>query len=157
MAISQSGETADTLRAAALAKRRGATLFAVTNAKDSSLARAADRAIPICAGEEVAVASTKAYNCQLIVLYLMGLEFARAGGTCSAETEEIAAAFDDLPRAVGEVLSEREKIGRSRMRSPVQRRFSSSEKERIFPPRARVRSNSRRSAISSRRPARREN
>ena len=110
VAISQSGETADTLRAAALAKRRGATLFAVTNAKDSSLARAADRAIPICAGEEVAVASTKAYNCQLIVLYLMGLEFARAGGTCSAETEEIAAAFDDLPRAVGEVLSEREKI-----------------------------------------------
>ena len=74
------------------------------------IARAADRAIPICAGEEVAVASTKAYNCQLIVLYLMGLEFARAGGTCSAETEEIAAAFDDLPRAVGEVLSEREKI-----------------------------------------------
>ncbi len=69
IAVSQSGETADTLAAAQIAKERGAKLFAVTNVSDCSLARMADYVFPTCAGREIAVAATKSYMAQLCVLY----------------------------------------------------------------------------------------
>lgn len=111
VAVSQSGETADTLKAAAFAKRAGAFVYAVTNGRESSLSLLADRKVLIAAGEEVAVASTKAYNCQLVCLYLMGLDYARRAGALSvAQYNGWLAALDALPRAVSEVLADRERI-----------------------------------------------
>ena len=68
--VSQSGETADTLRALELVQNKGATTVAITNVLYSSLAKKAEYLLPICAGVEVAVASTKAYVCMLSAIYL---------------------------------------------------------------------------------------
>ncbi len=86
IAISQSGETADTLAASKLAKDRGAYLAAVTNVPYSSLTRIADCVLETKAGAEVAVAATKSFNAQLAVLYLLALF--RAKG--EADFSEIA-------------------------------------------------------------------
>ena len=67
--ISQSGETADTLAVNELAKKSGATTIAITNVLYSTLAKQADVVLPVCAGPEIAVASTKAYIAQVAVLY----------------------------------------------------------------------------------------
>lgn len=69
--ISQSGETADTVEAAALAKRLGGRVIAVTNAPYSALTRIADTVIPVAAGPEICVAATKSYTGQLAALYLL--------------------------------------------------------------------------------------
>jgi glucosamine--fructose-6-phosphate aminotransferase (isomerizing) len=71
LAISQSGETADTVEAANLLKGKGAKLFAVTNAPRSALTRIADCVLPVCAGSEICVAATKSYLGQLACLYLL--------------------------------------------------------------------------------------
>ena len=68
--VSQSGETADTLMAAKIAREGGATTLALTNVLYSSLAKRTDYIVPVCAGPEIAVASTKAYVCQLSALYM---------------------------------------------------------------------------------------
>ena len=69
--VSQSGETADTMAALRLAKEKGCTTIAVANVLGSSISREADHTIYTCAGPEIAVASTKAYTTQLIVLLLL--------------------------------------------------------------------------------------
>ncbi|MBP3630159.1 MAG: glutamine--fructose-6-phosphate transaminase (isomerizing) [Clostridia bacterium] len=69
--VSQSGETADTLACLELANSKGATTIAITNVAYSTIARNADYVLPICAGPEIAVASTKAYVCQLAVFYCL--------------------------------------------------------------------------------------
>lgn len=69
--VSQSGETADTLESLKLAKRRGAKIISLTNVDYSSIAKISKKTLPICAGREVAVASTKAYTCQVAVFYLL--------------------------------------------------------------------------------------
>lgn len=69
--VSQSGETADTLMAEKIARNNGATTLALTNVLYSSLAKRADYVVPVCAGPEIAVASTKAYTCQLSALYMI--------------------------------------------------------------------------------------
>lgn len=69
--ISQSGETADTLAAEKIARKKGATTLAVVNVEYSTLAKAADYFLPIKAGVEIAVASTKAYVAQIVVSYLI--------------------------------------------------------------------------------------
>lgn len=68
--VSQSGETADTIAVCELAKAKGSTTIAVTNVRYSSLAKMADIVLPVCAGPEIAVASTKAYIGQISILYL---------------------------------------------------------------------------------------
>lgn len=68
--VSQSGETADTLMAMNIAKEHGATCIALTNVLYSTIAKQADMVLPVCAGPEIAVASTKAYVCQLSALYM---------------------------------------------------------------------------------------
>lgn len=78
VAVSQSGETADTLAAARLAKERGAYLIAVANVPHSSLTALADHVIPTAAGTEIGVAATKSYNAQLIALYLLALSLRAA-------------------------------------------------------------------------------
>ncbi len=74
--VSQSGETADTLQAQALAKSKGATTLALTNVLYSTLASKCDYVLPVCAGPEIAVASTKAYVCQLSSLYMLSMHLA---------------------------------------------------------------------------------
>ncbi len=71
IAVSQSGETADTLIAARLAKAKGSHVVAVVNARGSTLERLADTVLPVAAGPEIAVVSTKAFMSQLITLYLL--------------------------------------------------------------------------------------
>ncbi len=80
LAVSQSGETADTLAAAELAKSRGAYVAAVTNAPYSSLTRIADFVLETGAGREIAVAATKSFNAQLAILYSIAVASARAKG-----------------------------------------------------------------------------
>jgi glucosamine--fructose-6-phosphate aminotransferase (isomerizing) len=84
IAISQSGETADTLAAARLAKEKGSRLLAVTNVVGSTLSRYADDIVYTRAGPEIAVASTKAYLAMLIGAYLLGLRLGRDRGSLDA-------------------------------------------------------------------------
>lgn len=83
--ISQSGETADTLAALRLAKKKGIHTMAIVNVVGSSIAREADSIIYTWAGPEIAVASTKAYTVQMSVMYLIALKMALALGTLSEE------------------------------------------------------------------------
>ncbi len=92
--ISQSGETADTLAAMREAKQRGGKVLAITNVVGSSVAREADYLIYTWAGLEIAVASTKAYTSQLMVLYALCAEFARQRGVLSGE--EASGMFEKL-------------------------------------------------------------
>jgi glucosamine--fructose-6-phosphate aminotransferase (isomerizing) len=84
IAISQSGETADTLAAIKLAKSKGAFVFGVCNVVGSSISREADAGAYTHAGPEIGVASTKAFTTQITLLYLMALRLARAKGTISS-------------------------------------------------------------------------
>lgn len=74
--LSQSGETLDTLEAMKEAKRKGAKVIAITNVVGSSIAREADHVIYTWAGPEIAVASTKAYTTQMVILYLLAIDMA---------------------------------------------------------------------------------
>ena len=86
VAISQSGETADTLAALREGKRKGAMTLAICNVVESSLAREADHVIYTHAGPEIGVASTKAFTTQLVILFLLGLRIGRELGVLSDET-----------------------------------------------------------------------
>jgi len=109
--ISQSGETADTLAVLREAKHQGVKVLAVTNVVGSSVAREADRVIYTHAGPEIAVASTKAYSTQLLVMYLLGLHLARVRGTCCTdELRELAAGVSQIDKLVEKVLSQKDKI-----------------------------------------------
>lgn len=83
--VSQSGETADSLAAMRLAKKKGAATLAIVNAMGSTIAREADMLIYTHAGPEISVASTKAYMVQLSVMYLFAFELAFANGTIDEE------------------------------------------------------------------------
>lgn len=117
IAVSQSGETADTLEAARLARERGAYVLAVTNVAQSSLASFADFTVAMRAGPEIAVAATKSYNCQLLCLYYIAAQmyffkFTRMPGWYSSLfklPEAARAAFGCFPamRALAEALSDK--------------------------------------------------
>lgn len=79
--ISQSGETADTLASLSLAKEMGAISLSVINVKTSAMAQKSDYVIPTLAGAEISVATTKAYTCQVAVLYMLALFFAKTRNT----------------------------------------------------------------------------
>ena len=80
IAISQSGETADTLAALRLAKEKGMTTLAIVNVVGSSIAREADKVFYTLAGPEISVATTKAYSAQLAAMYCIAVEFAFVRG-----------------------------------------------------------------------------
>ena len=84
--VSQSGETADTLAALRYCTGKAQHVVSVVNVPESSIARESDCALPILAGVEVGVASTKAFTCQLSVLYMMALHAAHQRGRIDAET-----------------------------------------------------------------------
>jgi glutamine---fructose-6-phosphate transaminase (isomerizing) len=106
LAVSQSGETIDTLEAARHARRQGSHLIAVTNTVGSSLAREADGVLYTHAGPEIAVAGTKTFATQMVSQYLVALYLAQVRGSMfPAEIGEILDRMDELPsqvqRAIG--------------------------------------------------------
>jgi glucosamine--fructose-6-phosphate aminotransferase (isomerizing) len=106
LAVSQSGETADTLAALREACGRDIRSLAVLNARRSSLDREADSTVYIHAGPEIGVASTKAYTAQLFTLLATALYFARIRGTMPDSTfAEITAAMRELPRLMRRALA----------------------------------------------------
>jgi glucosamine--fructose-6-phosphate aminotransferase (isomerizing) len=103
--ISQSGETMDTLMAMRYAKEKGAKVFSVCNTNGSTIPRESDAVLYTHAGPEIAVASTKAFETQLIAMYLMGLHLGRIRGTISASLmAEIENELSELPAKVEQVL-----------------------------------------------------
>lgn len=105
LAISQSGETADTLAAIELAKSKGATILGVCNVVGSSIPRASHAGSYTHAGPEIGVASTKAFTSQVTVLTLMALAIAHEKGTISASRyQQILIEFEKIPAKIQEVL-----------------------------------------------------
>ena len=101
IAISQSGETADTLAAIELAKQRGAHIFGVCNVVGSSIARASDSGAYTHAGPEIGVASTKAFTAQVTVLTLMALTVAQKKGTLPVERlQRLMLELNSIPEKV---------------------------------------------------------
>lgn len=111
IAISQSGETADTLAAIELAKSKGATIIGVCNVVGSSIARATHAGSYTHAGPEIGVASTKAFTAQVTLLTLMALMLADSKGTISkSRFNQLLHELDDIPGKVEETLKVNDKI-----------------------------------------------
>ena len=111
IAISQSGETADTLAAMQLAKASGAFLFGICNVVGSSIARAADTGCYTHAGPEIGVASTKAFTAQVETLLLLALNLAQEKGTVSDEQRErIIAELPNIPDKIEKILKHDKQI-----------------------------------------------
>ena len=105
IAISQSGETADTLAAFKEAKARGATSLALCNVIGSAMTREADITILTNAGPEIGVASTKAFTTQLVGLYLLAVKLGRMRGTLSVKAaQDHLTALTEMPKMIEEVL-----------------------------------------------------
>lgn len=104
-AISQSGETADTLAAIELAKEKGATIFGICNVVGSSISRASHAGAYTHAGPEIGVASTKAFTAQVAVLTLIALKLAKKKGSITpAQFREYCAGLEDIPNKVEQAL-----------------------------------------------------
>jgi glucosamine--fructose-6-phosphate aminotransferase (isomerizing) len=111
VAISQSGETADTLAAARLAKERGSRLLSLTNVVGSTLSREADDILYTRAGPEISVASTKAYLAMLIAQYLLALRIGRVRGVVDEDLAvRVAHGLSLLPGQIEEVLHREDEI-----------------------------------------------
>ncbi|MBP2016367.1 glutamine--fructose-6-phosphate transaminase (isomerizing) [Anaerococcus degeneri] len=105
--ISQSGETADSLKALRLAKDEGAETLLITNTLASSMDREADKSLYCYAGPEIAVASTKAYTTQIVNLYLLALDFANKLGRLDKNTyEEIIKNLREIPERIDQILKD---------------------------------------------------
>ena len=111
IAVSQSGETSDTLAAMKESKRLGAKTLALTNVVGSSIAREADQVLYTWAGPEIAVASTKAYTTQIVIFFMLALYMAQIKGTQPAERiAELIADLKNIPGQISETLSDVEPI-----------------------------------------------
>lgn len=105
IAVSQSGETADTLAAISLARKAGAFVYGICNVIGSSIARATDSGTYVHVGPEIGVASTKAFTGQVTVMAMMALAIAERKGTVSKEYYgEVAQGLLSLPEKLKEVL-----------------------------------------------------
>ncbi|WP_262151630.1 glutamine--fructose-6-phosphate transaminase (isomerizing) [Chryseobacterium foetidum] len=106
IAISQSGETADTMAALKLAKEKGAFIYGICNVVDSSIARITDAGSYTHAGPEIGVASTKAFTAQLTILSMIALKLGKHNGNLgNAEFMNLIAELDAIPKRVEEVLA----------------------------------------------------
>ena len=111
IAISQSGETADTLAAIQLAKEQGALVFGIVNGVGSSIARESDTGIYIHVGPEIGVASTKAFTGQVTVLTMLSLALANAIGTISEEEfQNTCRELSLIPQKMEKVLQQNDTI-----------------------------------------------
>ena len=111
IAISQSGETADTLAALREAKERGVMTLAIVNVVGSSIAREADKVFYTLAGPEISVATTKAYSTQLVAAYTLAVAMAEARGNISQEKAiEYVVELQSLPDKISKILEDKERI-----------------------------------------------
>ena len=111
IAISQSGETADTLAAVQLAKESGAFIYGICNAIGSSIPRATDTGSYIHVGPEIGVASTKAFTGQVTVLTMLALALAKEKGTISSDDYmHIVKELHEIPAKIKEVLNMNDRI-----------------------------------------------
>ena len=103
--VSQSGETADTLATLRYCKANGQRIASIVNVRTSTIARESHAVLPILAGPEIGVASTKAFTCQLSVLACLAIALGRARGTISEQAEaEIVKALMELPRHISSII-----------------------------------------------------
>lgn len=111
LAISQSGETADTLAALRLAKEKGIRTLAIVNVVGSSIAREADYVFYTLAGPEISVATTKAYSAQLAAGYALAVQFARIRETITGEHyKNYISELQTLPDKIRKILEDKERI-----------------------------------------------
>ncbi|MFQ5745879.1 MAG: glutamine--fructose-6-phosphate transaminase (isomerizing) [Gemmatimonadota bacterium] len=110
LAISQSGETADTLAALREARKRGARVLGIVNVVGSTIARETDGGVFTHSGPEIGVASTKAFTGQLTVLALFALRLARQRGLSILQGREIVAALSELPDLIERVLERYDQV-----------------------------------------------
>lgn len=110
LALSQSGETADTLAAIKEAKRKGALVLGIVNSVGTSIAQITDAGVYNHAGPEIGVASTKIYSSQLVILTLMALLVGRYQGVSFIDGSEIIRALTNLPDQVNNILEDAPKI-----------------------------------------------
>jgi glucosamine--fructose-6-phosphate aminotransferase (isomerizing) len=111
IAISQSGETADTLAAIEMAKAKGATIFGIVNSVGSSISRAAETGTYIHVGPEIGVASTKAFTGQVTTLTLIALALGHARGTIDEnEYQQVIGELVQIPDKIKKVLEQNDKI-----------------------------------------------
>jgi glucosamine--fructose-6-phosphate aminotransferase (isomerizing) len=109
--VSQSGETADTLAALRYCEGKADKIMSVVNVPESSIARESDLALPIHAGVEIGVASTKAFTCQLLVLFLLAIKAAKDRGAITEEEhEDHLAQLRRLPALMAEALDQSDAI-----------------------------------------------
>ncbi|MFH1010310.1 MAG: glutamine--fructose-6-phosphate transaminase (isomerizing) [bacterium] len=109
-AISQSGETADTLAAVREAKNRGATVFGICNVVGSSIARETHAGVYLHAGPEIGVASTKAFTSQITVLSMLALSLGRRRHISAADGRGFIEELRAIPRKVADILGREEEI-----------------------------------------------
>ncbi len=113
IAISQSGETADTLAGAREAKRLGAAVISICNVLGSTLARESDGIIYTHAGPEIGVASTKAYTAQLVALYLLAFHLARVRNILPTERiEKYISTLQGIPKLMENVLKQQREMAK---------------------------------------------
>ena len=109
--VSQSGETADTLHAARLAKSKGASCLVITNVRGSTIHREVGDALITPAGPEIGVAATKTFTAQITILTLLGLYLAKMRGELSRETERrLTTALMELPKKLDSILKNEDHI-----------------------------------------------
>lgn len=110
VAISQSGETADTLAAVREANQKGAFVMGLCNVVGSTIARETGRGIYLHAGPEISVASTKAFTCQVAVLLMMGLKMGRSRRLSRTEGLQLARSIESIPHLVEQVIAQNDAI-----------------------------------------------
>jgi glucosamine--fructose-6-phosphate aminotransferase (isomerizing) len=110
IAISQSGETADTLAAVEQAKERGATVLGIVNVVGSSIARATDAGVYLHVGPEIGVASTKAFTAQVAVLTMLAIELGRRKNLNSSEVGTCIGELSKIPEKISRILKLSESI-----------------------------------------------
>lgn len=124
IAVSQSGETADTLVALRQAKQKSAKVLAITNVVESSLAREAHAVLYTHAGPEIGVAATKTFTCQLAALQLLALWLGRKrGGIKKAQAEALLQELVEVPKHVAKVLEQAENIQNISLKFAQQNQF----------------------------------
>ena len=111
IAITQSGETADTLGAVREAKKRGAKVLSIVNVVGSTIARDSDYVIYTKAGPEIGVASTKAFTSQLMILYLIAMKFAKAIGRVSVKKmDNFLSELSTVPDLISRIIDKNDEI-----------------------------------------------
>jgi glucosamine--fructose-6-phosphate aminotransferase (isomerizing) len=110
IAISQSGETADTLAAVEMAKERGATVLGIVNVVGSTIARITDAGVYLRVGPEIGVASTKAFTAQVAVLAMLAIELGRRRHLAADAAHDLLAELMQIPKKVSRIMAQSDHI-----------------------------------------------